>query len=435
MKCIGIMTGNSLDAIDVVLTEFNNSSITDICAHSKNIPLALSEKFRQLKQQLADNNGNIEEIYHNNPDDFMNLHNEYVNLVAEAVNELIKKSNISKSEISAVGFHGQTCHHFPPSIAGKDNEPSTLQIGSGQMLADLINIPVVFDFRSDDIMNGGEGAPLAPMHNVHITESLKSQGIFPVAFCNGGNTGNIAIISDDINTNETKIIGWDIGPFNHFVDYLARTEAGIPYDKDGKIALSGKLNYELLDKLFASAVQTSSGRNFLLQTPPKSSDPAWYKIIPELTDTNIPLADRMHTAACFSAQIFIHSFNFIPFYIKRPKYFLLFGGGWNNPVIKKYFEDLIFQKFTLIPKISNAIKGFDISDIVIDFADKYGYSGKYMEARIFADMAKCYLEKQSFTSPDTTDCNKSVVCGQIAYPQGTNSQLWSRAANGWSKKI
>ena len=100
MKCIGIMTGNSLDAIDVVLTEFNNSSITDICAHSKDIPLILAEKFRNLKQLLVDNNGNIEEIYHNNPDDFMNLHNEYVNLVAKAVNELIEKFNISKSEIS-----------------------------------------------------------------------------------------------------------------------------------------------------------------------------------------------------------------------------------------------------------------------------------------------------------------------------------------------
>ena len=434
MKCIGIMTGNSLDAIYVVLTEFNNSSITDICTHSKDIPLTLAEKFRQLKKQLTTNNGDIEQIYQINSDNFTKLHDEYVNLIAIAVNELMEKSKLSKSEISAVGFHGQTCHHFPPSIAGKDNEPSTLQIGSGQMLANLINMPVVFDFRSDDIMNGGEGAPLAPIHNAHIAESLKSQGIFPVAFCNGGNTGNIAIISKDINTQETKTIGWDVGPFNHFVDYLARTETNIPYDKDGKIALSGKINYELLDKLFSSSVQTNNNHNFLLQTPPKSSDPAWYKIIPELTDKNIPLADRMHTAACFSAQIFVHTLNFIPFYVERPKYFLLFGGGWNNPVIKKYFEDLISQKLKLIPRISNAIKGFDISEIVVDFVDKYGYSGKYMEARIFADLAKCYLEKQPFTSPETTGCNKAVVCGQIAYPQGTNTHLWSRAAKGWSKK-
>ena len=153
MKFIGVMTGNSLDAIDTILTDFNHNQIQDICGHSKPIPQEIRDKFISLRQKLSSNLGDIETIYKENPIEFHTLHDEYIKLVAQTVEELIAQNNISKSEIRAVGFHGQTCHHFPPSIAGENNEPSTLQIGSGQMLANIIDIPVIFDFRSDDIMN------------------------------------------------------------------------------------------------------------------------------------------------------------------------------------------------------------------------------------------------------------------------------------------
>ena len=195
-RCIGIMTGNSLDAVDVVLSEFNNGHIKDICGLSLSIPTSLSNRFRQLKFLLSQNSCDIDGYFAKEKNNFMSLHNDYINLVAQTVNLMLKENNISKDSIDAIGFHGQTCGHCPPSIA-QSKDPSqiyTLQIGSGQMLADLTGIPVVYDFRSDDIMNLGEGAPLAPIHNQHIAQDLISKKIFPVAFCNGGNTGNIAII-------------------------------------------------------------------------------------------------------------------------------------------------------------------------------------------------------------------------------------------------
>ncbi len=428
MKCIGIMTGNSLDAVDAVLSEFNNNDINDICGHSLPIPPMMADDFRRLKTELADNNGNIRQIYNNSPQQILALHDSYIKLVAQTVNELLQKSGLDAASIDAIGFHGQTCYHRPPSICHKGEKPCSIQIGSGQMLADILNIPVIFDFRSADIKNGGEGAPLAPIHNLHISAKLQKKGVFPVAFCNGGNTGNISIISEDLNDKSVHCAGWDTGPFNHFVDYLARTEQNSPCDFDGKFGQNGHINFELLHALFDKSVPAKDGSNFLFTTPPKSSDPAWYQIIPELTDSRLSFADRIRTAEFFSAYIFVYSLRYTPFNLARPKNFLLFGGGWNNPIILQDFINLLQGKAEVLFNHKNIFKSLAVPEAQIVMADKYGISGKYMEARIFADMAKCFLKQEAFTIPATTGCKSPTICGIIARPGGNNTQLWSQAA-------
>lgn len=428
MKCIGIMTGNSLDAVDAVLSEFCDDDIKDICGHSLPVPQPMADAFRQLKSELAANGGDIRKIYANSPQQFRALHDSYIKLAAQTVNELLQKAKLEASDIAAVGFHGQTCYHRPPSICSKTEKPCTIQIGSGQMLADLLNIPVVFDFRSTDIQNGGEGAPLAPVHNLHLSAKLQKDGVFPVAFCNGGNTGNIAIISTDLNNKSVHCVGWDTGPFNHFIDYLARTEQNMPCDLNGQLGQNGKIDFDLLRALFNKSVQTKGGNNFLLVSPPKSSDPAWYHTIPELTDSRLSLADRIRTAEFFSAYIFVYSMRYIPFNLAHPKNFLLFGGGWNNPIVRQDFIDLLQGNAQVLHEHKNIFKSLAIPEAQITMADDYGISGKYMEARIFADMAKCFLKQEAFTFPATTGCKSPTICGTIAQPRGINQQLWSIAA-------
>lgn len=423
--CIGVMTGNSLDAVDVVLTCFEQEQMRDIASHSKIIPLQISQQFRLLKQQLANNQGDIQAIYNQNKKTFITLHDAYIKLVAETIHEMLEQNNIPASSIDAIGFHGQTCYHLPPSIAPKGQQPNTLQIGSGQMLSDLTGIPVAFDFRSDDLMNGGEAAPLAPVHNQHIARDLKAKGIFPLAFCNGGNTGNIAIIYSD------KVMGWDTGPFNHFVDYLTRNEKNEPCDYDGKYGKQGKVNYQLLQKLFNNAVQTQNNENFLLKTPPKSSDPAWYKIIPELTDKNIPFENRVRTTEFFSAYIFAYTLHFSP--VGTPDYFLVFGGGWNNPIIMEDFKSLLRRETEVLPEHKEIFAKIKNPKAQIEWSDQYGYNGKFMEARIFADMAKCLLTKEPFSYPETTGCKKPTIGGLLVHPGNNNPLLWSRAAKGWNQ--
>lgn len=433
-RCIGIMTGNSLDAVDVVLTEFHNRSLKDICGWSKPIPIEISNAFRQLKFLLSQNGCNIRSLATDSGFNFTKLHDSYIHLVAEAVNEMIEQNHLNKKNIDIIGFHGQTCAHCPPSIA-QSRDPQliyTLQIGSGQMLSDLTDIPVAFDFRSDDIMNLGEGAPLAPAHNQHLTEDLKNKNIFPVAFCNGGNTGNVAVISRNKITGRETVMGWDVGPFNHFVDMLMREEKKLPCDLNGEVGKKGKINYRLLRKLFENAVQTGGGENFITIRPPKSSDPAWYKIIPELLDKDIPFTDRVRTAEFFSAYIFVYNLHFVFDRLDFPKYFLVFGGGWKNPVILNDFKNLLFGQISTLPEHQEIFQKFLEISPSVEWSDHFGYNGQYMEARIFADMAKCRLTNEPFSFPETTGCTKPTVGGIIVKPGENNPLRWSRAAPGWA---
>lgn len=433
-RCIGIMTGNSLDAVDVVLSEFNGTHITDICGLSRDIPSSLSERFRRFKKIMAQTDCDIASYAAQKENNFRSLHDDYIHLVAQTVNRLLTENSINPQSVDAIGFHGQTCGHRPPSIA-QSKDPKqiyTLQIGSGQMLADLTGIPVVYDFRSDDIMNLGEGAPLAPIHNQHIAQDLISKQIFPVAFLNAGNTGNLALISQNINTDKNIVMGWDTGPFNHFVDTLMQNEKNLPCDFNGQTGKSGKINYALLHKLFERSVITNSHKNFITMLPPKSSDPAWYVLIPELRDKSISLEDRVRTTEFFSAYIMAYNFSFIPQDVKKPQYFLLFGGGWKNPVILEDFTALIHGNAKVLPIHQKIFSDIANPKAIIKWSDEYGYNGKYMEARIFADMAKCFLTKEPFSYPETTGCIRPTVGGIMALPHGQDNRLWSRAAPGWA---
>ena len=374
------MTGNSLDAVDTVLTEFDGHKIKDIAFHSKPYPPELVREFLALKLLLKNNRGNVKNL---NVD---NLHEKYINLVAQTVKELIANH---KLPIDIIGFHGQTCYHLPPSIAKSKQDVKTVQLGSGQKLADLLDIPVAYDFRSDDIFNGGEGAPLAPIHNLHLAQNL---GLNSVAFLNAGNTGNIAII------NKNNVIGFDVGPCNHLIDQLCREVKDIPFDLDGRYGKKGRINQDYLQLLIDHSAITQKGENFYRKTPPKSSDPAWYKL-PEM---NIKFEDKIRTLEHFSAYLFVDALRFS---LHQPNHFFLFGGGWNNPIILEDFKKM--PPKSKIEKLKDA---------------------QYLEARIFADAARCKLENIPFTLPQTTGCKSPTLCGLIARPGEHPSQIWSRSA-------
>ena len=448
------MTGNSLDAVDAVLTLFDGERIDDIAAHSIDYPPELTRRFLLLRERLKECRGETA-CLENNPF-FDETVTAYTNLVAQSVNELCAKAGVDKSEIAAIGLHGQTCDHFPPSVAGGE-EPYTLQIADAPLLANKTDIPVIYDFRSDDIMNGGEGAPLAPVHNRHLCADLKQKGVFPVAFCNAGNTGNIAVVSENGDGRET-VSGWDIGPFNHFADLLVRSQKGKSCDFNGEYGKKGEIVPELLPVLFDTVAVTSENKNFYLQKPPKSSDPSWYKLDIENVCAKHGFENALRTVEYLSAYGFVHSLSFIPENVRMPHAFLLFGGGWKNPLIKKDFQDLLNGK-GFIPEKHRALfekilSRFEQSPEVC-FSDRFGYSGEYMEARIFADMARCRITGEPFSFPETTGCGTPTVAGIYILPEtgrkylledllktyqtaGATADGWrkkyNRAAKGWQKR-
>jgi len=464
---IGIMTGNSLDAADSVLTRFAaNGKIEDVEFFSLPCPPELFEQLKDLREFINRQNGCMEKVVETYRHFDAVLEN-YMQFLATAVSGLIAKAKYDRSEIDIIGFHGQTSAHLPPSIAGKNHDVYTVQIGDGQGLADLTGISVIYDFRSDDIMNGGEGAPLAPMHNLHIARHLQGTGDFPISFINGGNTGNIAHITYDDDA-QMKVVGWDAGPFNHFPDLLMRQEKNLSCDFDGAIGSQGKVDLGLLRALFDSSVVNQRGENFLLSAPPKSSDPEWYKAIPALLDKSIPFETRLRTAEYFSAYILYHSLGFTDDQLQLPPRFAVFGGGWKNPVIFQHFKSLLEGNFTdnLVleehwdrfsninsrlkasllspppffkgegqgggwrhtekheyasptPHLASPLEGRGegfIRKPTIKPSDDYGFSGQAMEARIFADMAVCRVKGEFFTDKEITGVRQPTICGIIRYP-------------------
>ncbi len=416
-RIIGNMTGNSMDAIDLVMTEFDGDVMCDICTYTKAYSKDMQDKIENLRAKVFDKTrAEIELI-----PEFSSIHDDYIRQIAECINEMCDKNNIDKNTIAAIGFHGKTLDHNPPSKARTDNSlPYTLQIGSGQMLADLTGIPVVYDFRSDPLMAGFDGAPLVPPHNAHIS-ATEGDG----CYYNGGNTSNFALIAEG-----KALIGADAGPFNEYTDNYIRNHTNEAFDKDGMFGSKGNLDKQLLQELF------NFGRKYYEASLPKSGDPAYYykgQIFQYIKHKGIKIEDAVHTFEHFAAYIAVQALSLVPDNIKMPNEMILFGGGWKNPIVRKSFEQLLKGEGYVLPEHQEQ---FSKLQKRLSKAPKVRNSnfGDYMEARLFADLARYKLENKAWEIPEIVQSGKSIVCGRIAKPSSTRIKYFdcvNRAAKGW----
>lgn len=458
---IGIMTGNSLDGADLVATRYEaDGTQSDIAVFSVATSETLKSGLRWVRQKINDSRGDVAAVAQGwargcstEAFNFDDVSEQYVLFVADAVKQLVSRvKEIENSQaVDIIGFHGQTCAHCPPSIA-KSRDPHalyTVQIGDGQQLANLTGIPVVYDFRSDDLMNLGEGAPFAPVHHQHIARQIRLRGHFPIAFLNGGNTGNITIITENTADGAMTVVGWDTGPFNNFPDKLVQRERDLQCDEDGRFGLLGKVQPALLSRLFHHAVRTRDGENFLLKVPPRSSDPEWYEILPELAGEApvegvvLSFEDRLRTAEYFSAYIFFHTLGFVGEKSDMPCHFAVCGGGWKNPLILEHFRGLLKGNETLSPVLPEHRELFQqirtrmaeraSGPITCELSEWYGFDGTAMEARIFADAAVCRITREPFTLPETTGVTQPTVAGILRFPGG-NVEAASPLLRSWIEK-
>lgn len=413
------MTGNSMDAIDLVLTEFKDDNIKDICYFSKSYSKNMQHRIKILRELVYQKSkAEIEKI-----EQFQEAHYIYIKEIAEAVDEMCRLYNIKKNSIDAIGFHGKTLDHFPPSVAQIQNQtPYTLQMGSGQMLADLTSIPTVYDFRSDFVMKGFEGAPLVAPHNVRISR-IEGDGLY----FNGGNTSNFAIIQDG-----NILISTDAGPFNEYTDAYLRERFDLPFDKDGQIGSKGKIDPVLLQNLF------DFGRTFYETALPKSGDPAYYfknQIFEYISKQQFSDFDVVRTFEYFAAYIAVFTLSLIPDNIKLSNRIILFGGGWKNPLVFNDFQILLRAEGMILKEHEELFLKLkqrlpqEISVIKSAF-------GNFMEARLMADLAYHKLLNLPWDLPEVAQKNEHIVCGQIALPslvRNIYNDKLNRAAKGWDK--
>jgi anhydro-N-acetylmuramic acid kinase len=234
---IGIMSGTSMDSIDVVLCAIDPQGCELIASYTHPFPLQLKAEILQMiesKTTLAE----VGRIDHR-----LGL------LFAQAVQGLIAYSQIDPASVRAIGSHGQTLWHVPNT-----DEPFSMQLGDPNLITAHTGIPVVADFRRGDLAVGGQGAPLAPAFHQFIFGNIKK----PVAVVNIGGMANITVISETIS-------GYDTGCGNVLMDGWIARHKGKAYDKDGAWARMGAVDGTLLDAMlgdpyFAMKAPKSTGR-------------------------------------------------------------------------------------------------------------------------------------------------------------------------------
>ncbi len=220
---IGIMSGTSLDAIDLVAVSF-----APLQLHAS-LTVAFPPALREALLALTLPGDN--EIERMGAADVA-----LGRLIGESVNELIETYHLDRARIRAIGSHGQTIRHRP-------EHGFTLQIGDPNLIAELSGLPVVADFRRRDMAAGGQGAPLVPAYH----QSLFADRQISRIVLNLGGIANISVLP----AGETPVYGFDTGPANLLMDAWCLRHTGQPFDRDGAWAASGQVNAHLLGRLLA----------------------------------------------------------------------------------------------------------------------------------------------------------------------------------------
>lgn len=240
---IGLMSGTSIDAIDCALISCRDNRVALLATHSEPLPEALRGRIASISQPGA-----------NEIEQCGSLDRELGAAFARGALHLLKGANINASRVTAIGSHGQTIRHRPPSDNHRAGEPFTLQIGDAATLAELTGIDTVADFRSRDIASGGEGAPLAPAFHRHAFGEPGTQR----AIVNIGGIANVSLLAGD-----TLVAGFDTGPGNTLLDIWIREHRDTPYDHNGEWAGSGDVVQPLLEALL--------GHPYFARTGPRST--------------------------------------------------------------------------------------------------------------------------------------------------------------------
>ena len=358
---LGLMSGTSADGVDASIIQSNGDTEYKV----------ILDKYFKYNQNIYESIHNLKDKI-NDSKDLSNLTKKILHLEKEitlfhvdAVNEIIKQC---KSNVDIVGFHGQTIFH-------NAKEKISKQLGDGKLLSKLTKKTVIYDFRQNDLINGGHGAPLTPIFHKLLKTKFK---IKDVTFVNIGGIVNVTTL---LNNNDMS--GTDIGPGMCLIDRWIRQKSKKNYDENGEIAKSGKVNKIILDKLVCNF---NKKEKILNVGPVKSFDTKHFDFS---LVKNLSLEDGAATLTEFTARILISALKVTKRYNEN---IILCGGGRNN--------NFLVQK--LIKKI-NCIK----------LIDEYGVNGNFIESQAFAYLAiRSYL-KLPISFPKTTGVSRECTGGVI----------------------
>lgn len=308
------MSGTSVDAIDSALVRCRHDGVEILATHQHTIPA-------ELKQQIA-------AISHSGTDEIERmgiLDRELGRLFAEATLQLLSAYGIQPRQVEAIGSHGQTIRHRPPSGAPNSMASFTLQIGDPNTIAELTGITTVADFRRRDIAAGGEGAPLAPAFHAAV---LAKAGVNR-AIVNIGGIANATVL-----TGSELQMGFDTGPGNTLLDHWIHRHKGDPYDREGKWSAGGEVNLALLEQLLEHPYFQQSGPR---STGKEAFNLAWLDSnLEEFGD--ITAQDVQATLADLTTTSIVRAIESCPFDVTEV--YVCGGGSHNSHLMARLFAQM-----------------------------------------------------------------------------------------------
>lgn len=321
---IGLMSGTSLDGLDIALCRFKGNGLSTKFELQHFITIPYKDHFKNevhevFSRRLVD----LEKI---------TLLNAFIGTFhGELILEALAKWGVKPEEVDFVASHGQTIYHAPKRLHKQKEYPNaTLQIGDGDHLAVKTGILTISDFRQKHIAVGGEGAPLALYGDVLLGSKPGEDRIL----LNIGGIANLTYLPADGDYH--KVVCTDIGPGNTLIDAACREYFNKPYDKDSMIALSGLVNDALLNALL--------DHPFFKEKAPKTTGPELFNLsyladAQQISGTNeISAEDIICTLSAFTAKTIA---DFIQANLPGNSKIFASGGGAKNYFVTTYVKELL----------------------------------------------------------------------------------------------
>jgi len=366
VKAIGLMSGTSLDGVDVALIETDGERVD---AFGPTGYRSYSEAERSLLRQALAEGAALNDRWVR-PGVLAEAEAFVTDMHARTVEDFLNTEHIDKAQVAVVGFHGQTVLHRPAARL-------TVQIGDGPALARRLGVPVAYDFRAADVAAGGQGAPLVPVFHQALARDLARP--HPIGVLNLGGVANVTYVDGG------EPVACDTGPGNALIDDFMRARTGARYDDNGDVAATGKPDYEFIANVLDDP--------FFDLKPPKSLDRNAFAF------TNIGLPDfTVPDGAATLSALTVEAVGLVVRHLPAvPKTWIVAGGGARNRTLMK----LLAKR---------------LAPATVETADEAGWSADALEAQAFAFLAARVLDSKTITFPQTTGIARPMTGGVIARP-------------------
>jgi len=368
---LGLMSGTSMDGVDASIIQSDGETKYKVILDQYfEYPQGIYKHLTEIRDKIKSSK-DLKKF----SKEVIKAEKEITLFHAKVANEIIKKSKLN---VDFIGFHGQTIFH-------NAKEKISKQLGDGKLLSKLTKKTVVYNFRQNDLKNGGQGAPLTPIF--HYLLVLQCKINLPVVIINLGGIANytfihkyIVVPQEDKEFKENYITSRDSGPGNCLIDQWIKKNSTKFYDEDGKIAQSGKINKEIVDQAVDSMIIKDSYdiNDFNL---------SFYKKL-SLEDGAATLTEITATTILSSIIDFTEKGNWT-----NSVDILISGGGRKNNFLINRIKEKTLMSVKLI--------------------DEYGVDGDFIESQAFAYLAiRSYL-KLPISFPETTGVKKPCTGGVI----------------------